>query len=118
MEKGGVILTPHNQSGYLNIEALVAAIVFLCLILTLMPLYTQLRLENEVLADKRIVIHQLYEELLLHSSTDPMVVTKEEWIRNPVTLKFKQTSSYLKGCATWKNVKKNNERLCLYASTS
>lgn len=97
------------------IEVLVAMSILLMLVATIIPVDTLMKQERKNLQDRRLIVLYLHDELqqfLNHSTKQQekeVVVNQTE-----VTIMFSLENEYIKGCASWKNVKNRSEQICLY----
>jgi len=104
-----------SNKGFSFIEIMVAASLLTMLAVLFIPIGTTIRMERQVLKDKRIFALSLHDELLhfLTESPEPQLY-KRKTNGKILTFQFKQEHAYWKGCASWKNAKHKEETLCLY----
>lgn len=91
-------------------------IILFFVIATMLPLYTMIKQERKVLADRRTATLILHDELqqIIYVDVDHFPQTKK--INEPLRLEmtFTKNSNEIKGCAKWTNEKEQNEQICLY----
>lgn len=111
----------QNNKGFSLIETLVALSILVTVISTFIPIKSIIMVERDVLHQKQQVINSLHEELqtiLVHSDTIPIASYTIHVDKTPVTIRFTEEKSLLKGCAEWKNAKNKQEQSCLYGYQS
>lgn len=115
MEREEIILT--NRNGFIWIETLVSLHVILVIMTTVIPIYTTVQKDKQILHDRSVYSLELFNELqiILHGE-DKLVekVFKKRLAGREVTFEFSTEGDYRKGCATWKNAKGKMEKRCLY----
>lgn len=99
------------------IEVLIAATLILSMITLFVPIITLLEEERKIFSDRRLIGSKLHDELQPflwgiqlgseQSYTEIMNTIK-------ITYVFKNENNFIKGCATWENVKGKNDEICLY----
>ena len=119
LEKEGVILLKSN--GFTLIEVMIASSILMLVVTTFVPIFSLLNKERSILHDRRGVTSHLHDELqhvLWEGSKNiPSQFTAD--IQNKeITFYFSKESEFIKGCASWKNVKKTDETICLYGYPS
>lgn len=104
-------------NGFIWVETLVSLNIVILIASTIIPLHTSIKQEKKALHDRAIVSMQLYDELqtllfennsYTHSNSSKIISGKN------VNISFTNEFEFLKGCASWENVKKREEQLCLY----
>lgn len=113
--KVGFILL--NNKGFTLIEVIIASSILFTVITTLAPLVTIIKYERHTLNEKRIISSYLHDELqeFLWKKNNPVPHSTVESVKYiDVKLSFTRESNYIKGCASWKNVKDKQEVICLY----
>jgi len=91
-------------------------IIIFFVIATMLPLYTMIKQERKVLADRRTITLLLHDELqqIIYIDGDRFPQTRK--VNEPLRLEmiFTKNSKEIKGCAEWTNAKEQNEQICLY----
>ncbi|SFF54138.1 hypothetical protein SAMN05216353_101171 [Halobacillus alkaliphilus] len=108
-----------NSSGFTLVETITAISLLLCLIIFLLPSLTHIRLMQKDLANERIAISYLHDELHTLSYTTPKlsnVYLGDQEI--PFLIQFVEKSNLVEGCITWKTHLKKIKEVCLYAKDS
>lgn len=79
-------------------------------------MYTIVKQERKVLADRRAITLQLHDELqqIIHYEVDQFPYIKEVTTNVTIQFTFTKTDGRIKGCADWTNEKEKNEQICLY----
>jgi len=106
-----------KSNGFTIIEVIVASTILMTVITTMVPIISILEKEQNILSERRVITHQLHDELQpylwgdnLSSNTEfTKVINKQT-----VTFHFLKENDYLKGCVRWENGRKRNETVCLY----
>ncbi|WP_165767881.1 type II secretion system protein [Virgibacillus indicus] len=107
----------QNNKGFTLIEVLIALSVLLSAVSVIIPTITLLHQEKHVLSDRRAIAFHLHDEMqpFLWEGTNSSSALFYEKIQNKqVTFQFLTENEYIKGCASWKNVKEIKETYCLY----
>lgn len=115
LEKGGITLKKLN--GFTFIEALVAMSIIIMLVATITPIQIILKQEKKQLQDKRKITLHLHDQLQTFIWNEKNLNNKEnvEFIYGvSVKFQFMYENEYIKGCASWKNVRNKYEEICLY----
>ncbi|MFC4404224.1 hypothetical protein [Gracilibacillus xinjiangensis] len=115
MVRGGVTLKNNNEAGYFLFEVMIGTFILLSVLLSILPLVQQLKIENHKLLERTIVTHKLYDSLLLLNESSPADITYTDWINTNVVVTIRPVPPYWKGCANWDNVKSDSEQVCLYS---
>lgn len=106
-----------KNKGFTLIEVLIALSVLLSAVAVIIPTITLLHHEKHVLSDRRAIAFHLHDEmqpfLWEDPNSSPSIFT-EEIQKKQVTFQFKPENEYIKGCASWKNVKNIKETFCFY----
>lgn len=105
-----------NSNGFFTVEAIASYTIFLTILLTLVPIIYQVKVDQETLSQRRYAQTALQDELLehLYSSEAKDTVVYMDNQESTVTFHFKNTADLVQGCATWLNAKKKKEEFCLY----
>lgn len=97
---------------------IVATSILLAFIGLFVPAVSLLQTEKQILSDRRMVAFELHDQL------QPFIWQTTNLKRNryqikvdtlPVEITISTEKEYLKGCAYWKNAKKQQEKICLYS---
>ncbi|TMN20960.1 type II secretion system protein [Lentibacillus cibarius] len=107
-----------NNKGFTLIETIVATSLVMMVIVSLIPAVNILSKERMSLQQKRSISNELHSELQSYVWTDrhprlPVHFVKEiKGVR--AVFSFTAERELLKGCVTWTNAQKREEKLCLY----
>ncbi|WP_327605832.1 prepilin-type N-terminal cleavage/methylation domain-containing protein [Virgibacillus tibetensis] len=107
-----------KNSGFTLIEVLIASSLLMMIVTTIVPLLSLLSYERTILGERRAVSYQLHDELqdYIWGENETIPFSSIETIdEKEVLFEFKMENEFVKGCAKWENVKKFNEKICLYA---
>lgn len=106
-----------NSNGFTITEALVSLTIMLIITTVFIPLMSFVSFENKALSHKRLIIHQLHDELQSHLSTDTSafpVTIHHSTESIDVTYQFQVYEELgVLGCAYWTNKNNRNEEVCL-----
>lgn len=92
------------------------SIIFL-LVATILPIDIVLKKERKILQDRREIIlflHDSLQEFIWKSETFHPKQQTEQLNGTSVYFQFVKENEFIKGCATWQNVRGKEERICLY----
>lgn len=105
-----------NNQGFIWVETLVSLNVILLVMTTIIPIYTTIQKEKQVIKEGSLIEMQLFNELhiVLNDSPIPEESFTKQVENREVTYQFFTKEEYIKGCATWKNAKGKSEERCLY----
>ncbi|MFZ0368078.1 MAG: prepilin-type N-terminal cleavage/methylation domain-containing protein [Halobacillus sp.] len=108
-----------NSSGFTLVETITALSLLLCLIIFLLPSLSHIRLLQKDLANERIAISYLHEELhTLSYTTTKLPSTHLGYQEVPFQIQFVEKSNLVEGCITWKTHLEKIKEVCLYAKDS
>ncbi|MGP4067742.1 prepilin-type N-terminal cleavage/methylation domain-containing protein [Halobacillus sp. B29] len=108
-----------NSSGFTLVETITALSLLLCLITFLLPSLSHIRLLQKDLANERIAISYLHEELHSLSYTKPHLPSVHlGYEESPFQIQFVEKSNLVEGCITWKTHLRKIKKVCLYAKDS
>lgn len=115
LEKGDFML--KNTNGFTFVEALVGLNIVLVILFTVSMVVNTVYYERMILYERRTISSTLHDELqsfIYGSNTLPSKKT-EKINHTKVTVQFHNlTDRYIEACATWNNIKKREEEVCLY----
>ena len=103
----------NNYNGFSFIEIMMASILALTILLTIVPIATQLQKERAVLNERLNHIELLHDQLQQYILNPPITLPSEVSI-NDAHLTFQMDDKLLKGCIKWENAKLKQEKECLY----
>lgn len=106
-----------NNKGFSLVETLAACSIFFTLMFTFIPISYQLKTEEHILAQRRAIQSDLFNELQIHLQTNssPSEQQFDKKVGNTrVSFYFVKEEAWWKGCSVWKNIKKDKEDFCLY----
>ena len=122
MVKVGVILLKFDSKGFSLIEVIAAFSILLTILITFVPIAYQLKLEENILSNRRniqSVLHDQLQTYLFSSNTSSFPTHTNLIIDNrEVYITFMNENQWIKGCANWENAKQNKENFCLYGYPS
>jgi len=105
----------YQNKGFTLIEVLVAKSIIITLLLTFIPIYSTITYEQHILETRLLATSTLHDELMLYEKDERKEKSFTTNVNNEsVTIRFTNQSKYIKGCATWTNIKKRKEEICLY----
>lgn len=105
----------YRNKGFTLIEVLVAKSIIITLLLTFIPIYSTITYEQHVLKTRLLATSTLHDELLLYTNDAVKEQTYTKKVNNQsVTIHFTNQTKFVKSCATWTNIKKRKEEICLY----
>lgn len=104
-----------NNKGFFEVEAIASFSIFLIIMLTLIPIVYQIKIEQETLNERRNAYTQLQgrmlEQLYFNESNSTEDQNSE---RYQFRFQFTESNEIVKGCVTWENAKLQEETFCLY----
>lgn len=106
-----------KNNGFTLVEVIVASSILMVVITTIMPIISLITEHQRLLSDRRTFSYQLHDELqpYVHQQDTSLPSNYSKTIHNKkVAFQFRKENELIKGCAEWKNVKNNNEIICLY----
>lgn len=109
-------MSNDKQEGMIMLELLTTFGFILVILFTLLPILLQIRLEQNVLMQQRLIQSALHDEIQLHSTTVNPPTHKVLKLEN-ITVSFKfynDLDPIIKGRATWINAKGEEDQLSLY----
>lgn len=105
-----------NSNGFIWVETLVSLNIVLIVMTIILPIYTTIQKEKLIIKERSLTTLQLFNELqfALHDAAEMERSFTKQIDKRQVSFHFSIEDEYVKGCATWKNAKEKNEKLCLY----
>lgn len=106
-----------KKNGFTMIEVLVASTIFLQIITIFLPIYSKIETNKVVLTERRNAAFTLSEEMQTITQKEPPLINiSYDKIRNETVFHFifNEENNLIKGCVTWTNAKRSEERFCLY----
>ncbi|HLS23852.1 MAG TPA: hypothetical protein VK037_08070 [Pseudogracilibacillus sp.] len=105
-----------NSRGFIWVETLLSLQIVLILAITIMPLYSKITTEKDLLHKRTMYSLALYNELkeVVYKKGMGSYFYEKEIDSSVVTFHFFDESPYIKGCISWTNAKDKKENLCLY----
>jgi len=105
-----------NSKGFIWVETLIAMTVFISLCTFVLPIYSTIQQHQTIISERSLIGQHLYNELQkqLHEDRNPTYTSTETLVNRTVRIAFSLDGKFVKGCATWTNVKNKQEKLCLY----
>lgn len=106
-----------NDKGYSFIEVLLSLAIIMMLISLIVALNSQIKYEREKFRERYMIGSFLHDELqnFIRGEEQLLPTASSQIISNKtVFVKFYYEKELIKGCATWKNVKQDEETFCLY----
>ncbi len=107
----------QNSKGFSLIEVLVAASIVFTLVLTTIPITSLLMQEREVLSERRLISSRLHDELqqfLWQGDVSPPASFTRTVNKASASFHFSAEGKFIRGCAEWKNARKQKDKICLY----
>ncbi|MDC3413401.1 type II secretion system GspH family protein [Aquibacillus sp. 3ASR75-11] len=105
-----------NNKGFSYAEVIVSFAIWVTIMMTFIPIASQLKLEQQMFREQRFIqstLHDAMQQMLLDRS-EPFPLTYTETIlKKNVSFTFNIEKSLIKGCATWENAKKKEKSFCL-----
>lgn len=99
------------------IETLTAFSLLLMIIMSTLPVLSELRVAQKHLYIERQIITHLHDEIYEISQSERTFPFKEtHHIGTNVELTFVKETGNLKGCANWKNHRNEAKEFCLYGA--
>lgn len=83
-------------------------------ILIIVPIISQLKIEQAVLSERRIIAYDLHDELqhYIWNQYDTMTFFDKNKNGKIVHYSFIKENQFIKGCAKWENDRFTNEKIC------
>lgn len=104
-------------NGFALIETIIIFNLLLIISLFIVPLYVSLKQEKAILHDRAIIVMKLHDELQKYIYERELLKDTNYNLNvhhRAVNFYFTSENEYIKGCATWKNMKQREEQYCLY----
>lgn len=109
--------TLKKYNGFIWIETLVSLNIVLVVMTLIVPIYTSIEKEKQVLHEQSLISLGLFNEFqtVLHErQIDKSTMYQEKINDRQVTYQFTSEGVFLKGCVNWENAKQKQEKRCLY----
>ena len=105
----------QGNKGFTLIEVLVALSILISTVSVIIPITSLLYKEKQILSDRRAIAFHLHDEMqpFLWEGLPPSVYN-DRLQNKEVTFQFTTENEFIKGCASWENVKNTEETFCLY----
>jgi len=114
--KEEIILKKYN--GFSFVEVFLASSIIFFLATTLIPIYTQLQVEREVLKDRRTITKYLHDDL--QNNIQQKQTYPKEYVQTindvAVNVYLFEEGNNIVVCGEWNNEKAIDERKCLYGT--
>ncbi|MBM7569677.1 hypothetical protein [Aquibacillus albus] len=108
----------NNSSGFHITEVLICLAIFSTIMFSLIPILSQIKVEEVLLSHRRNAQSILHDELLYHIWASSQLEFPISYQKNTsiglLHLTFEFEEELMKGCVKWKNAKTGYETSCLY----
>ncbi|MBX0358704.1 type II secretion system protein [Halobacillus sp. Nhm2S1] len=105
----------RKSEGFTMLETLSAFILLMVITLFTLPLLTELRVAQKDLQIERQATKLIQNEFFEHRTRNgPLPYTSKHQLKHEITLVITQEEEWIRGCASWKNQRKENKEFCLH----